>query len=195
MIRISISQPDWRGDLKSTLAFNLRLVFCYLYACQSLSWLVFPSLYHFLKYESDYKKLTIRSRPVSLSFIFSEKSLCMHLAASTLITVISFHLAFHPPSTAHTHRHTRTRARRTQIHTKIQRCSVTHPHHSRHFQMRGTVLVQQATGHPVLQMNTLQCITLHMSVLSTGSMCVCAFVCVFLWLCADCACITLHFLY
>lgn len=62
--------------------------------CMCVSHSVGWSLCLFLKYESDYKKLTIRSRPVSPSFISSEKSLCVHLPASTPITLIFFHLAF-----------------------------------------------------------------------------------------------------
>lgn len=41
--------------------------------------------------------------------------------------------------------------------TEIQRCTLTHPHHSRRYQMRGTVVMPQAAGHPALQMNTLLC--------------------------------------
>ena len=55
-----------------------------------------------LKFESDYKKLTIRSRPLSLLCVVSGKS------ASTRITVISFHLALHTQTHTHTHTHTHT---------------------------------------------------------------------------------------
>lgn len=42
--------------------------------------------------------------------------------------------------------------------------------------MKGTVVMPQAAGHPALQMNTLQCIALHLSVhfkTSTAPLCVC----------------------
>lgn len=129
----------------------------------------------FLKYESDYKKLTIRSRRVSPSFIFSEKSPCVHLCRvdSDYCDFLSFGLPLSPP-------HTQTDTRK--CYTEIQRCTLNHPHHSWSFQMRGTVVMPQAAGHPVLQMNTLQYMALHLSVHSKTNK---LLVCVCLWLCVS----------
>lgn len=159
-IRIFISQPDWRGDLKSTLAFNTHLVFYDLSVCQSFSRLVFLSLYLFLKYESDYMKLTIRSRLVSLSFIFLEK---ISVRASCRVNsnyhdFFSFGFLLSPPRTQHTHRCTP----HTSAHTEIQRCTLTRPRHSRRFQMRGTVVMPQATQY----CKWLLCSTSHFICLS-----------------------------
>lgn len=117
---------------------------------------------------------------LGLHLLSSQRSLCVHLAASTPITKISFHLAF--CSVHHTHRDWCT-----QIHINIRRCTLIHPHHSRHFQMKGTAVMPQATGHPVLQMNTLQ---LHFICLfslgPTSSQCVCVCVRFHFWLSDEC---------
>lgn len=87
-----------------------------------------------------------------------------------------FGLLLSPP---HTQRHTQTETPYTQVHAEIQRCTLTQPHHSKHFQMRGTVVMPQAAGHPVQQMNTLQYIALHLSVRSNTRkllVCVCTFI-------------------
>ena len=106
------------------LSFDICMCVSHSVGWVSLSLRVFP------KYESDYTKLTIRSRPLSASFICSQTSLCVRLAVSHPISVISFHLA----SCSVHHAHITTHMDRCTPHTSAHRDTEMYAHPPTPFQ-------------------------------------------------------------